>query len=451
MSKTSTRLAFKYWCARPLTPALSFLISLSACSEGIDPREGEPTPFEMADGSMRPSAGGANPIPWEMRGGEEPPVGGDELPAGGEAGTGGRPPAAGEAGAGGTPPPMGGEAGAGGSGGSPPVGGGEPLPPDPRVNAGWIGGPCAEDSDCPYEGGFCLTDEDGFPRGLCSQSCERLCPDMDGMPVTFCVGEVALGGGVCVQQCDGVAFPGEGCRPGYSCVGRGRYQESSTQRSVCLPTSSLPDEPPPPPPPAGDCLAALDALGAIYEARGDVADTVNGDPGLQCLVRESVRIQSPIGGVSYRYIEHESASPLFVSCEMALAIFELSEFLQELDIIEVGHIGTYNCRTISGRREVSRHGFGDALDIRSFLTRGGDRYDVYTQWEHDTEDFRTAEAELLWEIGQQMHARGIFNIVLTPNFNAAHDNHYHVDLTPDANFHGKQDGQGFFGPSPHGD
>ena len=82
MSKTSTRLAFKYWCVRPLSHALSFLISLSACSEGIDPREGEPTPFEMADGSMRPSAGGANPIPWEMRGGEEPPVGG-EADAGG--------------------------------------------------------------------------------------------------------------------------------------------------------------------------------------------------------------------------------------------------------------------------------------------------------------------------------------------------------------------------------
>ena len=339
----------------------------------------------------------------------------------------------------------------GGAGGA----GGEDLPPDPRVNAGWIGGPCEGDQDCPYENGFCLTEDDGYPRGHCSQPCERFCPDLDGMPVTFCIDEITLGGGSCVQQCDAVAFPGEGCRPGYRCVGRTRYNEPATQRSVCLPAASVPEEPPPPPR-MGDCLARLDALGAIYEARGDIADTVGGNPSLQCLVTDSVRIQSPIGGVNYRYIEHDSPSPLFISCEMALALFDLSALLQELDIVEAGHIGTYNCRTISGSQEVSRHGFGDAIDLRTFRSRAGEVYDVYTQWEHDTQNFQTSEAELLWEIGQQMYARGIFNIVLTPNYNAAHDNHFHVDLTPGGDFYRKDlDGagveEGYFGPNPHGD
>ena len=30
------------------------------------------------------------------------------------------------------------------------MGGNEMLPPDPRINAGWIGGPCLDDGECPY-------------------------------------------------------------------------------------------------------------------------------------------------------------------------------------------------------------------------------------------------------------------------------------------------------------
>jgi hypothetical protein len=51
-----------------------------------------------------------------------------------------------------------------------------------------------------------------------------------------------------------------------------------------------------------------------------------------------------------------------------------------------------------------------------------------------------------------MHARRIFNIVLTPNFNAAHDNHFHVDLTGGAHYIGKSDGPAcYIGPNLHGD
>jgi len=35
-----------------------------------------------------------------------------------------------------------------------------------------------------------------------------------------------------------------------------------------------------------------------------------------------------------------------------------------------------------------------------------------------------------------MFSDDIFNIILTPEYNAAHRNHYHVDLTPGADFIG---------------
>jgi hypothetical protein len=38
----------------------------------------------------------------------------------------------------------------------------------------------------------------------------------------------------------------------------------------------------------------------------------------------------------------------------------------------------------------------------------------------------------------ELKAADVWNIVLTPNYNADHRNHFHVDLTPDADFIEKQ-------------
>ncbi len=313
-----------------------------------------------------------------------------------------------------------------------------PLPPDPMVNTGWIGGPCGRDSDCAYSGGLCLPENGGYPRGMCTQECDRFCPDQDGMPVTFCVDNVLMGPGACVQRCDYIAFEGTGCRPGYSCVTRPRTGEPDVSFGVCLPTEQV-GEPEPVRPPDGSstCVQELAALGVQFEVRGDQSEAAGN--GLTCEISDAVRVQNPINGVVYRYIESASATPLYGSCELMLAVYELSGLLREYGINEVGHIGTYNCRVISGTSTLSRHGYGDAIDLGSFFTTSGQEYNIIRDWEHDTTTFSTEAARALYEIGQQMHARGIFNIVLTPNYNAAHDNHFHVDLTPGGNYHGKMD------------
>ena len=61
------------------------------------------------------------------------------------------------------------------------------LPPDPNINSEWIGGPCETDADCPYDGGYCLTEDQGYPRGMCTQTRSGACPDLEGNPVTFCI------------------------------------------------------------------------------------------------------------------------------------------------------------------------------------------------------------------------------------------------------------------------
>jgi hypothetical protein len=318
-------------------------------------------------------------------------------------------------------------------------GGSEILPPDPRINAGWIGGPCLDDGECAYDEGICLPDNGGYPRGMCTQSCTRFCPDQDGLPVTFCIEGVLMQGGACVQKCDYIAFD-EGCRPGYQCTTRSRFSEPDVADGVCLPSDQVEDPTPiEPPPNASSCIQEITDLGLNYEYRGDQADSPSNNPNLQCYVEDGVRVQSPINGVVYRYVEHSTASPLYGSCSLMRALYDLSALLREYNIVEVGHIGTYNCRVISGTNTLSRHGFGDALDIAFVRTADGTEYNLLADWEHDTTAPVTTAGRVLYELSREMQQRNIFNIILTPNFNSAHDNHFHLDLTPDQNFYGKMD------------
>jgi hypothetical protein len=115
--------------------------------------------------------------------------------------------------------------------------GGVPIDCTPAWSEPFIGSPCATDNDCPYDGGFCLRDDEGFPCGTCSLACASLCPDIDGAPETFCIDGADVGlpsAGHCLSQCDN-ALPGaEGCRDGYVCNVLARF-DGTDVADVCIP------------------------------------------------------------------------------------------------------------------------------------------------------------------------------------------------------------------------
>jgi MYXO-CTERM domain-containing protein len=103
--------------------------------------------------------------------------------------------------------------------------------PDTRPPFGsWIGGPCRNDADCLTN--TCLTD--GYPDGMCTEACDRFCPDRAGSPVTFCA-EVA-GEGRCFSRQSYEHFPSTGCRERYRAQTLARYNQPATRRTVCTPT-----------------------------------------------------------------------------------------------------------------------------------------------------------------------------------------------------------------------
>jgi hypothetical protein len=302
---------------------------------------------------------------------------------------------------------------------------------EPAWDPPWIGGPCATDADCAYEGARCLGEDEGFPCGTCSEACERLCPDQEGAPVTFCIepGDVGLaaGEGLCLSQCDPERFGGSGCREGYECVVLGRFAEGSVTAGTCVPEGVAPEP--------TDCLGQLDALGLDYEPTTIAPESPEGRPDLICEIEDPVYLYGPIHGVSFRYSGAEEG-PVLVACDLALAIERMAALLAERGAVQFQHFGTYNCRLIAGSDSISMHGYALAIDVSGFTLDDGTTLTVYDDWEDGALDPVTTGGQWLKDLVTSMFDEGIYNIILTPEYNAAHDDHFHCDLTPDAHFLG---------------
>ena len=317
---------------------------------------------------------------------------------------------------------------------------------------GFIGSPCAAVADCEYDAAVCLTE--GFPGGSCSQPCTLICPDRDGHPTTFCVdidelptsaGE--LGDGACVSRCDYGVFPDTGCRDGYGCVRAPRANEPATEVYVCLPGRD---------PEMSSCYADLAALGVAFEPTVIADAHPDTHPSLTCHIEEPVYILSPVHGVELTSSSGTVTPRVLGSCAMAHALSATVDDVAPLGVVAIEHLGTYNCRVIAGTDSLSRHAYGDALDIAGFRFADGTRYTLTDDWEHDTDSPMTDGGAFLYAAAHRWYDALLWNIILTPNYNAAHDDHFHVDLTPGSHVIGAPGVPApfagpYIGPAPYAD
>ncbi|GGC19679.1 extensin [Novosphingobium marinum] len=88
----------------------------------------------------------------------------------------------------------------------------------------------------------------------------------------------------------------------------------------------------------------------------------------------------------------------------------------------IGHLGTYSCRRIGGGESGtwSEHATGNSIDIAAFVLEDGQRIAVLQDWDGGNEASR-----FLRQVRDD--ACGIFGTVLSPEYNAAHADHLHLD------------------------
>ena len=91
-------------------------------------------------------------------------------------------------------------------------------------------------------------------------------------------------------------------------------------------------------------------------------------------------------------------------------------------VTRIDHFGSYSCRRLYGRDAGawSEHATADAIDIAGFRLSDGTRISVARDWSGGG-----AKAAFLREVRDG--ACGLFATVLSPDYNAAHRDHFHLD------------------------
>ncbi len=174
------------------------------------------------------------------------------------------------------------------------------------------------------------------------------------------------------------------------------------------------------------CLARLDSIGVAYEPIEDARGV--GIP---------VRLRGAIEGVEVR---HRGGSALheIIDCRLAAAIAEWAPALREAGVARLEHLSIYRPGAIvAGSRRVSGHAKALAIDVGFVILDDGSEIDVLNGWEERSHGadpcgrYEESEpsARLRGAVCAAVRA-GIFQVVLTPHHDRAHQNHLHLELVP---------------------
>lgn len=99
-----------------------------------------------------------------------------------------------------------------------------------------------------------------------------------------------------------------------------------------------------------------------------------------------------------------------------------AEEIFQSKISRIEHLGAYSCRRMYGASEGrwSEHATANAIDIAGFVLEDGRRISVLRGWNGDGDEARFLRAV-------RDGACNSFGTVLSPDYNAAHADHFHFD------------------------
>lgn len=169
---------------------------------------------------------------------------------------------------------------------------------------------------------------------------------------------------------------------------------------------------------AAECRRLLTRAGVHYAALPAFGEG-------QCSYADGVLL-GPGGSRSTEFAGRDPPVACPVAAALAMWEWEVLQpaarrhFNARVETIE--HFGAYSCRRMYGRSTGgwSEHATADAIDIRGFRLSDGTRITLLRDWEGEG-----AKAAFLREVRDG--ACKLFATTLSPDYNAAHRDHFHLD------------------------
>ncbi len=135
------------------------------------------------------------------------------------------------------------------------------------------------------------------------------------------------------------------------------------------------------------------------------------------------------GTITLSRLSRASFEPEEMRCDLALRLYLLERHaIQPLgrryfnsDVDRLDHFGSYSCRNIRGSWRQSQHATANAFDLAGFRLADGHNISLKDDWSSNG-----SAARFLRDV--RFRACGLFNMVLSPDYNADHADHFHFDM-----------------------
>lgn len=180
------------------------------------------------------------------------------------------------------------------------------------------------------------------------------------------------------------------------------------------------------------CLAELKKRGIAFTE----ATPSNG-------VDTPIRLAGKLHGVDVHGLEPAAKRPTSVweilDCRLALALDDFTQILAKHDVVEAVHMSMYRPPPKGSKAKPARHDAALAIDLGFVVKKDGARLRVLEDWHGGIGTKTCGKGAGPWPAGKDaLELRAIlceaaeaqlFNVVLTPNYNKPHANHFHLEVT----------------------
>ncbi len=174
--------------------------------------------------------------------------------------------------------------------------------------------------------------------------------------------------------------------------------------------------------PAGDCHQALRDAGATFTRTRRAGIT------------QAVSIDGALGGVTYQLA---GRAPMVIDCSLALSLALAGRYLVALGIDHATVSSAHSKRNVRGSNRPSKHSFGLAVDIPALRGPRLGALSVAGDFEQGLGDGMDCIGQPLTPAGgalkvaqcQLVHS-GLFHLVLSPDYDDAHHDHFHLEAKP---------------------
>jgi hypothetical protein len=173
--------------------------------------------------------------------------------------------------------------------------------------------------------------------------------------------------------------------------------------------------------PLGGCTAALTARKVAWK------------PASRPGIAHAVEITGRLGGVKVT----SPNEPLVIDCSLAISLDEAGRSLRGLGIDTATFSSAYSRRMVRGTNRPSKHSYGLAIDVAAFSGPELGTLWVERDYEQGLGDYAdcvgrplTQGGATLKQLQCQLARSGLFHLVLTPDFDDAHHDHFHLEARP---------------------